>query len=106
MATAFDRGEKVCGMECGGPLKGKVFPRYRGPLTPGVTATKCFVCGEDAKDHVSDPNMTRILGVCGKHFHLVRPTDPEKVKPEDRGIVVTRKVAVPPEDLFGLGKKE
>jgi len=106
MAAAWDGGRKTCGADCGGPLKGRMYPRYRGPLTPGVVATRCFVCGEGAADHVSDERMSRILGVCGKHSHCVRRTDMSKVRPEDRGIVTTRKVEVPPEELFGLPEKE
>ena len=104
MARAEDEGRDVCGVDgCGGPSKGRLFPRYKGPLTAGVLATHCYVCGEEAGVVISMPDLSRSLACCVRHLHFInRSIDRAIIRPEDRGIVTTRRVEVSLEEMLGL----
>jgi hypothetical protein len=104
MAKAEDEGRNVCGVDgCGGPTKGRLFPGYKGPLTAGVLATHCYVCGEEAGVVISMPDLSRSLACCERHLHFLnRDIDRAIIKPEDRGIVTTRRVPVSLEEMLGL----
>lgn len=56
-----------CGKgDCGGPSRGRVFPRYKGPMKNKM-ATFCFICGSDS-DAAFDINNNGFLGVCSGHL--------------------------------------
>jgi len=104
MADAEDRKEKVCGVkDCGGPMKGRLFPKYRGPLEAASMASRCFVCGEPGPINISMPDMSRTLSVCERHVQFANlEIDRTAIAPEDMGVVTTRKVEVPLEEALGL----
>lgn len=108
MAKAEDGGQKICGVkECGGPLKGRLFPKYKGPLEVTSLATHCFVCGDLAGINISMPDMSRTLAVCERHVQFANlEIDRSVIKPEDMGVVTTKKVEVPLEEMLGLPKPE
>ena len=54
---------------CGGPIAGKVFPEYKGPVTDLTTV--CFVCGQEATHGVRPHGDTKAVGCCEKHLKLV-----------------------------------
>jgi hypothetical protein len=62
---AQDRGEDSCGKDCGGPLAGKDFPAYLGPL-PSFERW-CFRCGGDSIAVVRAGGR-RDVGVCKDHI--------------------------------------
>lgn len=55
--------------DCGGPLKGLAFPRYKGPR-PHL-ATYCFICGKDADMGVEFAARGSV-GCCQAHEHTLR----------------------------------
>jgi len=63
--NAVDRssGENisVCGEKCGGPLAGKAFPEYKGPLGGNLSGA-CFLCGGEPTASVSIGGG--MLGIC------------------------------------------
>lgn len=82
---------------CGGPLAGKAYPLYQGPLV-GHLSKWCFVCGavSDAAVEVllhgpGEPSVT-LVGVCSDHETILntysRPGKPPafvtRVKPSVR----------------------
>lgn len=106
LAEARDAGRDTCGQDCGGPMKGKTFPRYKGPLTPGYIASHCFICGDLTPITVGLHG--KMIGVCERHLIFLEKYlgELQKAPLEDRGIVKTTKVAVPIEEMLGLKKKE
>lgn len=75
--SGCDRGLSHCGVElCGGPLSGRTFPEYRGPLPKGDWPMLCFRCGEDGKDEALE--LFKVIGggekklaVCKEHRSLL-----------------------------------
>lgn len=65
---AKDRGAELCGKSCGGPVAGKAFPAYKGPIRD--MSAQCFVCGEGTVFLVRHP--ARRFGVCSRHERMVR----------------------------------
>lgn len=106
LAEARDAGRETCNQDCGGPKRGRDFPLYKGPLTPGYMVDHCFVCGEGTSLSVTTSGSNRHLGVCKRHFiHAGIRYEELKAKasPEDLGVVERKVVEIPPEELFGLG---
>jgi len=89
---AIDRGLEFCehakDQSCGGPLLGKAFPLYEGPLTQTMIASKCFRCGEKSAYLAELPREAGYLGVCEEHKHMLRPESSKAMVPADK----------PPED--------
>lgn len=54
------------GIDCGGPIVGKSFPEYEGPLTADFMASHCFRCGDPATK-IAVVNGGRHVGVCQRH---------------------------------------
>lgn len=82
-----DRGKTtMCGKGCGGPLSGKGFPLYKGPMN-GMLHTFCFICGKEAQAAVEISG--RMIGVCKR----VGPGD-EKCIDKMRSILSGRAVVV------------
>ena len=50
---------------CSGPLRGRDYPHYEGPLK-GHLHNACFVCGEKPTG-VLRPKDGQFIGVCDKH---------------------------------------
>jgi len=102
MAKAEDEGNKICGVgECGGPAKGRAFPKYKGPLGPIALASQCFVCGEVG--NIGITILDRTLACCEPHLHIANlEIDRSVLKPEDMGVVRTKRVVVPLEEALGL----
>ena len=60
--NAIDNGSNIgCGKECGGPVVGKGFPLYKGPID---LSKYCFICGNDATSCVRIGG--KLIGVCNK----------------------------------------
>lgn len=80
---AMDRGLEYCEHahddSCGGPLKGRAFPKYEGPLTKEMFALKCFRCGEQADFLVELPRGAGFLGTCKEHSEMLRPKSSQAV---------------------------
>jgi hypothetical protein len=57
-----------CGrlLTCGGPIFGRAFPDYKGPLTPQMLERICLICGSDDVDFHILGGLRR-LGLCFKH---------------------------------------
>jgi len=68
-APACDEGE--VGFDCGGPMSGKAFPRYEGPLSRHLLPTLCFRCGSSECDHAVRVGSGEFLGVCDKHVGML-----------------------------------
>ena len=82
LASAIEKGLDCCGIaDCGSPLRGRVFPCYRGPLS-GNLDKYCFICGCDAEGKISfmaDGLGGIGIGVCEKHCEeMFRRTEEEK----------------------------
>jgi hypothetical protein len=59
--------ETNCGMtDCGGPLRGRSFPMYQGPMSRQSMATLCFRCGVKAKWLIQTADGG-YLAVCRDH---------------------------------------
>ena len=70
---ARDKSRPNCGEKCGGPIAGKDFPQYKGPLNGDRLRDWCFVCGQDSGYGLKIPESSRIIGVCEAHLeYLVR----------------------------------
>jgi len=50
-----------CGQNCGGPLVGMGFPKYKGPFENSLSKY-CFICGRDSCASIEINN--RFIGVC------------------------------------------
>ena len=59
-------GNGKCGKEnCGGPIVGRDYPDYRGPLENFVNF--CFACGDESEYGIKVKNGKKIVGVCKEH---------------------------------------
>lgn len=70
MWLAVDAGRQSCGKDCGGPISGRSFPEYDGPLSGVLKSGPCFVCGE-ASTHRVECADGGVLGVCSDHLHML-----------------------------------
>ena len=68
------KNTKGCvGVSCCGPIGGKDYPEYIGPLE-GVFHLYCFACGkENPSNIVSVKDSSRLIGVCEDHLELLDP---------------------------------
>lgn len=66
------------GEDCGGPIAGRAFPLYEGPLNLATLASHCFRCGQgplraSLGDKIiempADPG--RMLGICKRHLPIL-----------------------------------
>jgi hypothetical protein len=73
--------------DCGGPLKGRAFPRYKGPRAD--LASYCFICGKDA-DMAVQIDGKGFIGCCDSHKTLMMETFKRK-----GGAVVVKERVVP-----------
>lgn len=84
---AIDRGLQFCehanDQSCGGPMVGKAFPKYEGPLAKSIIAQRCFRCGEKADFLAELPQEAGYLGVCETHSHMLRPESSKAMVPGD-----------------------
>lgn len=57
-----------CGrlLSCGGPIFGRTFPDYKGPLTPEAFASLCLICGSQDISFHALAGLRR-FGLCFKH---------------------------------------
>jgi len=57
-----------CGrmLTCGGPVFGRCFPDYKGPLTSEILEKICLICGSQEVDFHVLAGLRR-LGLCFKH---------------------------------------
>jgi hypothetical protein len=63
MGAADDKGLDDCGKEnCGGPLVGRNFPDYKGPLSQ-ILRDMCFCCGAES-EQLLEVDGKEALGVC------------------------------------------
>ena len=64
---AYYAGNGRCGKKsCGGPVFGRDFPDYSGPIPRRSFAERCLVCGEGAIKALLMVNTTR-FGLCARH---------------------------------------
>jgi hypothetical protein len=75
MAEQWDRGQTDCHQKCGGPKNGRLFPLYRGPLTPGYAESHCVVCGVDATKKMGITGERGEIGICDAHISVIAPED-------------------------------
>lgn len=61
-------GKWDCGKDCGGPLSGKSFPHYEGPVTN--KAAFCFVSGDPSTGAI-DPGDGVLIGITEKAMWIV-----------------------------------
>lgn len=76
----FQKGQDACG----GPIVGRTFPEYRGPLSRSIFPDRCFVCGDEATCGIQVRGSKELIGACEEHeqmVHEMRPHDAEKDKP-------------------------
>ena len=107
MAEQWDRGERVCHRQCGGPRKGRTFPLYRGPMTEDYLRWHCFVCGNSAERYIKVSSGTRELGICVKHFPFAGIPPEAEQKPEDAGVITKiEKKIVPINEVLGIDPKD
>lgn len=66
--------------ECGGPLSGKAFPEYEGPLTRDAIADLCFRCGKQSSNLVQ-VGGTGFVGACKEHVEMLRPQSSQAMVP-------------------------
>ena len=57
-------------LPCSGPIRGKAFPQYDGPLK-GNLGNYCFVCGRTPSAHAVARETGGRVGVCEKHISLL-----------------------------------
>lgn len=79
------RGLAMCEMalsarECGGPMVGKAFPEYEGPLTRDTIADLCFRCGKPSENLVQ-VGGTGFVGACKEHVEMLRPQSSRAMVP-------------------------
>jgi hypothetical protein len=57
-----------CGrmLTCGGPIYGRSFPDYDGPISPEVFEKVCLICGSEHVEFHILANLRR-FGLCFKH---------------------------------------
>ena len=84
--TAQDKGAALCGKDCSGPIAGKAFPEYSGPMTNFERF--CFACTSDSDYGIRQPNEDRVIGVCQKHLKLL-----DRYVPENKGQAVVEVVS-------------
>jgi len=68
---AWDTGASDCGHTetCGGPILGRDFPDYKGPIKRVAFAELCLICGSsDLRLHVVS-NQSR-FGLCNAHRRI------------------------------------
>lgn len=87
-ATLKDGATPGCQQaDCGGPMRGKAFPRYKGPR-PNL-ASYCFICGQESDLSVEFSGGGHI-GCCAPHEVQLRRMLSRSGKP-----VVVRERIVP-----------
>lgn len=78
--SAVEREAPSCGQDCGGPMSGGVFDKYRGPMTD--FSLFCFVCSNKSTHGVRVGGHARVIGCCAEHIEFV-----QKLKPLTRDAV-------------------
>lgn len=77
--TARDQNRETCGKDCGGPIIGRDFPEYDGPM---VQLDKfCFACTKEADYAIRGSRATRLVGVCRGHLALIDRVTAQDVRP-------------------------
>lgn len=71
LKSAWDTNADDCGktLTCGGPILGRSFPDYKGPLTAQAFERVCLVCGRDDADFLVFGGLRR-FGLCSQHQHV------------------------------------
>lgn len=66
--SAQKAGADDCGrmMTCGGPIFGRNFPDYKGPLTPEIMEKICLICGSDRVEFHILAGLRR-FSLCTRH---------------------------------------
>lgn len=70
---------------CGGPLLGKSFPMYSGPLTRQTRASLCFRCGEAGKMLLRTRDGGYVA-VCEQHLRMFPEIKKDENVVERQGI--------------------
>jgi len=74
-ARAIQGKAAQCGQPaCGGPLAGRDFPEYDGPITDFTRW--CFVCGESSAFAAVVRGSDRALGLCKEHLRFMQHVRP------------------------------
>ena len=87
---------------CGGPMSGRTFPKYSGPLPDGDWTHVCFVCASPAVSHgvkLADGSGSRVLGVCRDHVRFV-----DEQAPESGEVIVEKTVLLLPRAGHGAAR--
>jgi hypothetical protein len=68
---------------CGGPIKGRMFPQYAGPMDEFRRVATCFMTGKDAAFGVRVVGQTSMVGIAADKVltlaHLCRDHKPDNV---------------------------
>ena len=59
------------GNECGGPMGGRGYPEYHGPLGAVNLPRYCFRCGREPDAVVESHKDRRMVGACEPHLELL-----------------------------------
>lgn len=72
----MDKGLGACtGKACAGPIAGKDFPEYDGPMEQ--LDKYCFACTSHATMVIKPTEGTRLIGICDEHLQLIDRLRPE-----------------------------
>ena len=87
LKRAFDTDADDCGkvITCGGPIFGRAYPDYEGPLKPSDYESFCIKCGSTDVTHHAYGGVRR-FGLCFDHRNIFDKVD---------GPGVTKPVVVP-----------
>jgi hypothetical protein len=69
--------------ECGGPVVGKPFPLYEGPLSDSAHAAHCFCCGkpgEHGDRSVEVEGSRRRFLLCSEHQWLLKSSEVKRLE--------------------------
>lgn len=81
-------GSLSCGEDCGGPMSGRGFPRYKGPWGLG-RARFCFKCGAEATSMAEfreNGGASNMIGICEDHMEVLK-----EIVGSRRGTIVKEK---------------
>lgn len=67
MHQAIDNGFDGCQKQCGSPLSGHVFEKYKGPVSKDYWPQICWVCGDESDMGLRFMDHGITLGACEAH---------------------------------------
>jgi len=76
LKLAFEESSEDCGkmITCGGPIFGRDYPDYKGPLKPSEFENLCLKCGSHIVDYHTYGGVRR-FGLCSLHKGIFDKVD-------------------------------